>query len=652
MKNPTDQQNLQSTLPTPSGSEARAFAFESMPSVMPYNDFCTHIQSLNPEQYNVLQVVLDWCMAYVQSSSCTHLPKPSPVHLFVTGGAGTGKSHLITAVYQTIQLMLQREGGNPDCPKVLLLAPTGTAAYNIEGVTIHAGLLLSVKKSQSRKTSQLSDDKRNTLRAKLFDLKFIIIDEISMVGCDFLLEIHNRLTEIFGTYEAFGGLSVIAVGDMYQLPPVFQKFIFETPTDIMAALAQPLWPKFSFMELTEIMRQADDKSFSELLNRLRVGQHTAEDVRILQSRSVKEDDPLLDSMPHVYVTRAKVNDYNVQKLNNLQGEKTVLSAVDRKPSSLKNFCLADDEKYTGGLPKDITIAIGARVMLLRNVDVSDGLVNGSQGTVVDIIFTRNTPIAVMVSFDSAKVGRNARINTKFDLSKYADTVVPITPMEVTFSPTTSSTARVTRTQFPLRLSWAVTIHKIQGATLNNIVVSFENHFNPGQAYVACSRVKKLSDLHITHFDEKKIISSKVVKKEMTRLQYQCCLPRPFCVENNPELLTMALLNARSARLHHNDIMAHPVLRAVDILCLTEAHIYENQLEGYQRDGWTMTALPMSREDNCHGLVVYSSHRWPQDISMSHDPHLEKVVLTTSDSQSPRSICLLYRSPSSDPAPFV
>jgi hypothetical protein len=116
---------------------------------------------------------------------------------------------------------------------------------------------------------------------------------------------------------------------------------------------------------------------------------------------------------------------------------------------------------------------------------------------------------------------------------------------------------------------------------------------------------------------------------------------------------MALLNARSARLHHNDIMAHPVLRAVDILCLTEAHIYENQLEGYQRDGWTMTALPMSREDNCHGLVVYSSHRWPlEDISMSHDPHLEKLVLTTSDSQSPRSICLLYRSPSSDPAPFV
>lgn len=107
----------------------------------------------------------------------------------------------------------------------------------------------------------------------------------------------------------------------------------------------------------------------------------------------------------------------------------------------------------------------------------------------------------------------ARLNTKFDLSKYQISVVPVTPIEETFSPRSSSTARVTRRQFPLKLNWALTVHKIQGATL---VVPFQDKFNPGQAYVACSRVKKLTNLYLTHFDHQKIITNSGVTKEMTR----------------------------------------------------------------------------------------------------------------------------------------
>ena len=189
--------------------------------------------------------------------------------------------------------------------------------------------------------------------------------------------------------------------------------------------------------------------------------------------------------------------------------------------------------------------------------------------------------------------------------------------------------------------------------MNNIVVSFQNHFNPGQAYVACSRVKTISGLNITNFDEKKNITSRLVTKEMTRLRNQSCVPSPFSIIEHTDALTVAFLNARSARLHVSDIVEHPVLKTVDILCLAESHMYENQLQDYQRHGWNMTALPMLRDENCHGLLIYSSERWPlNDVQMSYVPHMENVHLVTLDGWSPKSICFLYRSPSSNPGDFV
>ncbi|XP_052809481.1 uncharacterized protein LOC128237946 [Mya arenaria] len=239
---PGDQENLSVNISTPAKDCVQGLAIESMTSVLPYNDYCRHVRTLNTEQYQVFQVILNWCVRYMQSVNNTTVQKPDPIHLFISGGAGTGKSHLISALYQTIELNLRKEGDTPDCPKVLLLAPTGTAAFNIQGATIHAALLFSLlqqsasRKSSSATTHPLSDDKRNTLRVKMSQLKFIIIDEISMVASDFFVEIHKRLTEIFAVEDIFGGLSIITVGDMYQLPPVAARFIFEPPRNAFAAL--------------------------------------------------------------------------------------------------------------------------------------------------------------------------------------------------------------------------------------------------------------------------------------------------------------------------------------------------------------------------------------------------------------------------------
>jgi hypothetical protein len=116
---------------------------------------------------------------------------------------------------------------------VLLLAPTGVAAFNIKGMTIHAALFLPVK---TNSCAPLTVEKLNTLKSRLENVQLVIIDEISMVGPNILLAIHKRLSEIKGTPDdvLFGNVSILAVGDFYQLPPVFQPYIFEPPSD-------PIW---------------------------------------------------------------------------------------------------------------------------------------------------------------------------------------------------------------------------------------------------------------------------------------------------------------------------------------------------------------------------------------------------------------------------
>ena len=247
----------------------------------PDDEYFKCIRSLNYQQRQVFQIVLDWCNSVMQGNKTK--VKPDPLHMFITGGAGTGKSFLIKALYQMIQITLRKEGDDPTMIKTLLMAPTGMAAFNIEGQTIHSSLLLNLGQKRNNSHSRLSDEQRNTLRCKLRDLQIIIIDEISMVGADTLLEIHRRLDELFHSSFDFGCISILAFGDLYQLPPVGQSFVFEKPSDkYLQCAGITLWDNFSFFEITEIMMQKDDKLFAELLNRVRTSTHTKTDIETLK----------------------------------------------------------------------------------------------------------------------------------------------------------------------------------------------------------------------------------------------------------------------------------------------------------------------------------------------------------------------------------
>jgi len=159
-----------------------------------------------------------------------------PFYTFCSGGAGVGKSHLINAVVQMANRELRKPGDNPDNIIVQLTVPTGTAAYNINGSTIHSSFLLSV--NSRGKSNTMSAEKLATLRNKYSKLKMLIIDEVSMVGADLLVQVHERLCAISGlpSLLPFAGISVLAVGDFQQLSPVYESPVYKSPKDGYYAL--------------------------------------------------------------------------------------------------------------------------------------------------------------------------------------------------------------------------------------------------------------------------------------------------------------------------------------------------------------------------------------------------------------------------------
>jgi hypothetical protein len=354
----------------------------SVPTLLPEDEYLNIVRSLNVKQRQLFQVVLDWSISLLISPNTIQ----TPFNYFVTGGAGTGKSHLIRALHQMVIRTLRREGDDPTALKVLLMAPTGTAAHNIDGLTIHSALQLQLGQSAKTSYHRLGDEKRNTLRCKYSQLHLIIIDEISMVGSDLLLQIHRRLQEIFQSSLDFGGISLLAFGDLYQLPPVCQKFIFQPPSDEYAQLCVQLWDNFKLFELTEVLRQQDDAPFANLLSRVRDGTHNEDDIKTLNTRNNCSPPP---STLHIFATYVQVDNYNLQKLDELSGQILSINSIDIVPETMKNRKFPEDQRFTGGLTSVLQLKLGCRIMLTRNLDVADGLSNGAQGTLTGILKNAN-----------------------------------------------------------------------------------------------------------------------------------------------------------------------------------------------------------------------------------------------------------------------
>ena len=639
-----------------SGASALHVRFEGASNCqeIPADQYRQYLRELNEQQRSIVMFHRDWCKKTVIALK---EGKPvEPYHVFLSGPGGVGKSHVIKLIHSDTLKLLKLSGiFEPDDVIALLTAPTGVAAFNISGMTLHSALLLG--RSKYNGFQPLSHDRLNSLRSKLSRLMLVIIDEVSMVGSNMLLEIHKRLQQIKGVSDdaVFGGVSILAVGDLYQLPPVGQAALFSTVSDSYAQLygSGSLWvDQFQMIELTEAMRQRGDSPFSELLCRVRTNSCTSDDIDTLKSRIIPSDAVNYPTQAlHVYRLNVDVDSRNALMLDNLapQSAQYTIKARDARAGQTTHISLSaisDKRSETGGLHGILKLAIGARVMLTTNVDVSDGLVNGARGEVVHVVTNSDGEVTcVLMKFDNSTVGHKS-IQTSHYRSTYPH-AVPLAKYEVVFFAKGKRGSEITRLQFPLTLAWATTIHKVQGLTLDEIVVDMKGgRFSPGQAYVAFSRVKTLAGLHILNFNNKAIKKSIDVENEMLRLNSNLLQPLPE-VLSDPYHLTIALLNVRSIVAKLPDIHADKNLRSASTLCFCETWLNPSQPTPVLVDDQIDIRCDRMTCENKGGvLICVPSQLNPTNVHRLATSGIEAVSTTV---QLPNGenwqIAVVYRSPS-------
>lgn len=351
----------------------------------------------------------------------------------------------------------------------------------------------------------------------------------------------------------------------------------------MHRLSMSLWEKhFQYIELNEVQRQRGDPLFADILNRVRLGNQTTEDISVLSSRITQQP---LDCL-HIFPTNQQVHDFNEQKLLQISDTATITihSHDQLSVQGKRKLHIPENRHLTGGLNSVLRLAVGARVSIVKNLDISDGLVNGANGSISAIRLNKDHPLdgVIMVKFQNEQIGKSARSILPLSLQSEG---VPITVTTSRFSLGSESTVVVNRTQYPLTLAWAATIHKVQGQTVEQVSLSFEGaRFTAGQAYVGLSRVKSLSGLHLTTFDDKKIKVNRTALLEMERLRSSRHFPWHPSIQIDdlqlPNKITVVHLNTRSYNAHKDDIKADKKMQAAHVIGLTEIYSCNFSLDQY------------------------------------------------------------------------
>jgi ATP-dependent exoDNAse (exonuclease V) alpha subunit len=352
-----------------------------------------------------------------------------------------------------------------------VVAPTGRAAHNVYGIT-HQSLLSIVPSDDDAFIPDLKTGLAlNDLQTRLKDLEYLFIDEISMVGCKMFHLIDRRLRQAkCRPHDLFGGVNVIVVGDMKQLPPVFDTSLtagrnLRTYSDCVLAGMFAFDQIENVLILTIIVRQGDaaQERFRDLLNRLRMGESNEDDYNLLMTRvyANQPDDVKLDfeSATRLAPFKLMVSHYNTDKLSTLaigvNPEFICRVEASHTPTNKLLTARQMSSDRMMGLESSLYLARGARVMISQNVWVSKGLTNGATGTIRYVIFEKdvcppNLPIALVVEMDS----------------NYNGPCIEGLPLHIALNPITSHCdtleGRLERTQLPIRIAYSITIHKSQG----------------------------------------------------------------------------------------------------------------------------------------------------------------------------------------------
>ena len=604
---------------------------------IPDEEFRTHMRSLTKDQ-----------IAFVYDT-INHLKTSTvPIYRFLSGGAGVGKSHVTKAIYQmAVKYYNKLQGEDFQQIKVLVLAPTGKAAYHVRGNTIHSALRIAA--NQKLEHRSLNTNSLNSFRNQFGHISLVIIDEISMVGFRMFNCIHQRLIELTQSKEDFGGISIIAVGDLFQLRPVKDSYIFAPPDKKYLQLATNLWKKhFVLYELNEIMRQKDSKKFAELLNRLREGQHSEADIACLSTRVV---DIFSVNYPrtavHLFTNNAKVNAHNAMVLSQSSNTVYQVKARDRvvnpiseevKAKVLKSF---ETRKTTDTqLPTMLLLSEGFNYDITVNIDTQDGLTNGTSCKImkIELQSVKCYPLGpIWVQYDNPAIGQHVRNLHKHRYKSWHNSSwTPLMPVSRNFAAGHKGELEIQRFQYPLRPAAAKTVHRSQGDTVSEAVVNLslaENQKPPVDHihYVALSRLKTFDGLYITDLNTNKISISKAVKAEMKHLR-EC--KTDFTLQflyNMADVFRLTFLNARSLHRHLLDVKNDFNFQAAEVICFCETR-FDNRdtsestsLNGFHQYRQDSKVHTNQNQRTPYGMALYTSEKLHIDPSSLTSDNIEIML---------------------------
>ncbi|MEI7709659.1 MAG: PIF1 family DEAD/DEAH box helicase [bacterium] len=404
------------------------------------------------------------------------------LNVFLTGEPGAGKTHTINNFVKYLR--------DSDIEPAIT-ASTGIAATHIGGMTIHSWSGIGIK----TKLDKYDLDKIATseyLVKRILRTRVLIVDEISMLSPNMLDMLDLVCREIKQSSEPFGGMQIILVGDFFQLPPISKSGSSEKQNSLLGSSKGPTfafgagaWNRANFITcyLTEQHRQ-DDKDFLEVLSAIRANNFSEAHQEHINTRQID-----LDGMPEnitkLYSHNVHVDQVNNTELAKLEDEKRIFEMSgegnEKVVETLKKGCLS---------PETLELKVGAIVMFTKN-NQKEHFVNGTLGTVIGFDDFDGYPIV------KTKSGHE----------------IIVSPMD--WSVEENGKVRAQITQIPLRLAWAITVHKSQGMSMDAAIMDLSQVFEFGQGYVALSRVRRLSGLYLLGINERALqVHPEILEKDL------------------------------------------------------------------------------------------------------------------------------------------
>lgn len=479
-------------------------------------------------------------------------------NVFITGGAGTGKSYLLQQLKEHYKYDLN------------LTSTTGISAININGQTIHSWASVGICDKKIDKVVEYIKSEKVRYK-KIVLCKILAIDEISMLKSDVFDYINKVLQMVMENSLPFGGIRVIVIGDFFQLPPVIKDRKIESKD---FCFNSKTWKDLNFypIVLKEVKRQTD-KKFIDLLNNIRKGNLSIKDKALLWNRDEEVSKMIasakLKDVLKLFSTNKEADNYNKLQLLNMEGEMKSFLSYDKfawyakgYPNALLEERVTEEDleskeykKFNEDcrIPDKLQIKKGCRVMLLYNLDVKNNLANGSCGTV-----TKITDNEIYVLFDNnnleavKKIDIEVKIpsNGKFVKNIYKDDNGDEIEEEVF-----AETKKIIREQFPLRLAYGITVHKSQGMTFDKLIVDCGKFFADGQGYVALSRTRSFDGLYPINFDPNRIVVNSDIIKFYEKLEKNNDKTElPIVEEDNSdnriELINWAIAHNKKIKITH------------------------------------------------------------------------------------------------------